>query len=422
MLEPRKLVFASIHEGPWEETAVLDEGLIVFFPGPQSYTGEDVAEFQLHGSSYLVQRLLECLLGAGARLARPGEFTERAFARGKIDLSQAEAVADLIGAETEIQARVAREQLEGKLSLALSELGEPLREMLAEIEAHIDFPDEDITPLPLEAWSTRLGEIQAVIKTYLASYRSGRLCREGALVVLAGLPNAGKSSLLNALLGEERAIVTELAGTTRDSIEERTSIEGLQVRFCDTAGLLEDAGLRMPDQVEKLGIERSWKKLEQADLVLFVLDGTLSFETQREVLAEVRSRAGKVLIIVNKTELLSPLQQEGMLAKYGERNCVFVSALRRRGLEELKEKLLSELLGGDIIQGSIILTNQRHFEALKQAENALRDAIDELGARRPPELIAIHLRAALGALEDIIGATPNEDILGLIFSKFCIGK
>lgn len=421
-LAPRTAVFGPIYQGDWHEAEVLDEGLAIFFPGPNSYTGEDVVEFHLHGSPFLVKRLLSVLTQNGVRLARPGEFTERAFHAGKIDLSQAEAVADLINAETEIQARVAREQLAGKLSLALSELGEPLRGLLAEIEAYIDFPEEDINPLTSSEWAKKLQEVLSVLREYIGSFRTGRLCREGALVTLAGLPNAGKSSLLNALLGEDRAIVTALAGTTRDSIEERASINGLQVRFCDTAGLLEDAGLRIPDPVEKLGIERSWQKLEQADLVLFIFDSQLGFDAQQDVLAEVRSRALKVLIVANKSDLLTAAQQSALLEKLGEKNAVFVSALKGLGLSELRERILNVLMGAGVPAGSILVTNQRHFEALKQAEIAILDALHEIEKKTPAEFISIHLRAVLGALEDIIGVTHNEDILGLIFSKFCIGK
>ncbi len=413
-LEPRKLVFGAIHAGDWPETEAVDEGLVVFFPGPASYTGEDVVEVHLHGSGYLTAKMLSTFVALGARHARPGEFTERAYRSGKIDLSQAEAVADLIAAETEAQARVAREQLGGRLSEAVSDLGDPLRDVLAEIEAHIDFPDEDINPLTAAEWAEAIAQLEEVIAGFVSTYRTGRICREGALVVLAGAPNAGKSSLLNKLLGEERAIVTPIPGTTRDSIEEAASLDGLCVRFCDTAGLLAKSESRTPDPVEALGIERSWKKLNEADLCLFVYDASNSAAPEGPMLEKVKAACGDVLVVANKIDLVASDKAAPGSAR--------VSAQTGAGIDELRRQIVDKIGGANWRSGSLLVTNERHFSALKQAQAALKDASEELKKKAPAELISLQIRSALGALEDIIGVTHTEDILGRIFSKFCIGK
>lgn len=410
---PRELVFTAIINPQASEA--LDHGMCVFFPGPNSFTGEDVAEINLHGSPFLVAKLLEILSELGVRLARPGEFTERAFLNGKIDLSQAEAVGDLIHAETEVQAKIAREQLGGKLSQAISELGEPLRDLLAEVEAYIDFPDEDIDPLTYEQWDIGLNTALEKIEAYISSFRQGRISREGALVVLAGVPNAGKSSLLNRLLGEERAIVTDIPGTTRDSLEEVASIDGYCIRFCDTAGLarVED---REIDLVEKLGIDRSWQKLEAADLVLYIFDVSQIFSSQEKVFSLVEDMNRNILLVANKDDLG---RSETSPKNYP---IAYISAKTGEGLEELRKKILETILGTEPNAGSLLISTRRHFEALKEAKTFLKQVIIGLSKKVPSEFVSADLRASLHALNDIIGVTYNEDILGRIFSKFCIGK
>ncbi|MFN8390440.1 MAG: tRNA uridine-5-carboxymethylaminomethyl(34) synthesis GTPase MnmE [Bdellovibrionota bacterium] len=416
--QPRTLVMTPFLEGQITGADhVLDYGLAAYFPAPNSFTGEDCVELNLHGSPYLVTRLMSILAELGVRSAKPGEFSERAFLNGKLDLSQAEAIADLIAADTEIQARVAREQLEGRLSKALSDLGEPLRNLLAEIEAHIDFPDEDIEPLTYSEWTSALRAIEGQIEAYLRSFAYGRLCREGALVVLAGVPNAGKSSLLNRLLGEDRAIVTAVPGTTRDSIEEPASLGGLRVRFCDTAGLATEH--RTPDEVEQLGIERSWKKLTQADLVLYVFDISTGLDAELDIVEGVRQSARKVMLVANKADLVSNAGAGNLPSGSDAR---LVSAQNGEGIAQLADAIVAELLGDDAQSDALLITNQRHFEALRGADRALKDALVALQSSTPAEFVAVDLRAALGALEEIIGSTPTEDILGRIFSKFCIGK
>jgi len=412
---------------------LLDRGFIVFFEAPHSYTGEDSVEFHLHGSPFLVGRLLESIIHLGARLARPGEFTERAFLNGRMDLSQAEAVADLIAAETQAQAQAAQEQLEGRLSKAISDVGEPLRDLLAEIEAYIDFPEEDLEFLSLNAWKERIGAVLLTIENYLDTFKTGRLYREGASVVIVGLPNAGKSSLLNRMIGEERAIVTALPGTTRDSIEERISLGGLAIRLCDTAGLADSLlEKRSLDEVEKIGIEHSWRRAKTADLILYVLDATKDVAEQTTVFAAVSELRKPILVVASKVDLLPAQTSDEFVSNtFLARGLlptteppIFLSALTGQGLEKLKEALLQRLIGNQsqTARMSVMITTQRHYDALQNAAHALHDALLTITTHSPPELIAIDLRAALGALNDIIGITSTEDILGRIFSRFCIGK
>lgn len=437
--QPRTLVaqalFDITKQGPGRtDTAkqILDRALVVYFPRPRSFTGEDVAEFHVHGSQFVVERLIACCLSEKARLAGPGEFSKRAFLNGKLDLSQAEAVADLIAAETESQARVATEQLDGKLSRAVSDLGEPLRDLLAEIEAYIDFPEEGIEPKNRAAWLSSIENTEHLLGKMTDSFQTGKLYREGARVVIVGLPNAGKSSLLNRLVGERRAIVTPHAGTTRDSIEERINIDGLLVRLWDTAGLACGPSY-CPDEIEALGIERSWEHLRSADLAVYVTDVTADFAEEIPLFHQVRQAARKVFVAGNKGDLLSDEERSvASLRLHQESNCptLIVSALMESRISELKTSIAALLLGmgsvsgvgSHVGSGAVLICNQRHVTALTASGEALirtRQAISEM---LPPEIISIDLRSALLALNEIIGLTHTEDILGRIFSKFCIGK
>ena len=419
---PRELVLAEIRAG--KET--VDHCLAAFFPAPRSYTGEDCAEFSLHGSPFLLSRVLELLHQEGARAARPGEFTQRAFLNGRMDLSQAEAVADLVAAETELQARAARRQLAGELSTAVSRLGEPLRHLLAEIEACLDFPEEGIEPAAGAEWLSSIGAVESSLARYLATFSLGRLCREGADVVLLGAPNTGKSSLLNTLAGEERAIVTPIPGTTRDSIEGRLNLQGLFVRLWDTAGLNEGpAQQTAADEVERLGVERSWRKAQTADLSLFVFDGASLLRPQFELCRKVAALGRPMALVLNKTDLLR--RPEDSLQELTSLNlgAVYaVSALSGRGVPQLAAAIRETLIGGGagLMDAALLITNRRHFEALSAAKESLLRASSGLHQQQPLELITLELRAALGALSEIIGVTTSEDILGRIFSRFCIGK
>lgn len=403
LARPREQVFSAILD---QQGQKLDHGLVTFFKAPQSFTGEDCIEVGLHGSSYLVGAFLESAHTLGIRMAEPGEFSARAFENGRIDLTQAEAIADLIASETAAQARLAREQLEGRLSGALSDIGEPLRNTLAMLEANIDFPEEDIDPESYQEWAKTTSDVRSSIEALLSSYRSGRLYREGARVVLIGPPNAGKSSLLNRLLGEERAIVTPTAGTTRDSIGESIDLDGLPVLLWDTAGVREDT----TEEVEQLGIRRSWELAQSADLIVSIRDSSLDSDDVG-LLEQVKALSRPTLFVANKCDL-------GTAPRPGE---IVLSAATGEGVDSFRQKL-RELLIEHQGTGSVVLTNSRHYEALSNARMHLEAVQQGIKETRELELIAIDLRAALGALDDIIGVTHTEDILGRIFSTFCIGK
>jgi len=392
--------------------STLDEVMLTYFQSPNSYTGEDVCELSLHGSQFILKRFFENALKLGARFAKAGEFTERAYLNGKMDLAQAEAVADLIHAQTEAQAKLANDQLAGRLSQAITKLGEPLRNLLAEIEAHIDFPEEDITPLGYSKWSDAIKLVRAQIAAYLDTFSKGKLIRDGASVVLVGLPNAGKSSLLNTLVGEDRVIVTPVPGTTRDSIEEELVLDGLLIRLWDTAGLAgEGIGKRKPDAIEKLGVERSWKKAKEADLILYLSEFGQSRELEDSVLEKVNLLGPRVLKIRTKADLNPKKVKDADLE---------ISVKTGAGLEQLKKQISSLLIGEK--KESLLITTERHRDLLEQADSFLAETVAALKERTPAEFISASLRTALIHLEEIIGVTTSDDILGLIFSKFCIGK
>ncbi len=404
---PRELKLARV----LDSRTTLDRALVVYFPGPGSFTGEDCAEFHLHGSPYLRARLLELLAENGVRLAGPGEFTERAFHNGKIDLAQAEAVADLIASETDAQAKAAESQLSGQLSGAIADLGEPLRNLLAEIEAHIDFPDEDIDPESWSGWKSRVDSVKAQLNQYLASYSRGKLVREGARVTLLGVPNAGKSSLLNRILGEERVIVTPVAGTTRDSVEARISIHGVPVSIFDTAGL--ESEQRKAGEIEKLGVEKSWQAASEADLNLFVYDSSQG-EPDRELLSKLENNTAPTILVANKSDLKGPKK---------ESNVVIVSAHTGSGIESLLKEIAEALsISHKPNSGEVLITSIRHFTCLETSSSRLDSALEGCSSQVPAELVAADIRSALSSLDEIIGVTENEDILGRIFSKFCVGK
>lgn len=411
LLEPRVATYVPFRAANGD---IIERGLALFFPAPHSYTGEDVLELHAHGGPVLLQmlvaRCLEAGAGAGLRLAEPGEFTRRAFVHDKLDLAQAEAVADLIEASTEAAARSARASLEGVFSRRIVALGERVIELRMLVEATLDFPEEEIEFLERADAHGKLGRILSDLDTTLESVRQGALLRQGVKVVLAGRPNVGKSSLLNALAEAEVAIVTPIAGTTRDRVTETIQIEGIALHVVDTAGLRPSE-----DLVERLGIERSWREIDQAGLVLHVRDATdPGNPADREIAAKLPADVPR-LDIWNKIDLLSgPLM--------GGPDVVGISALTGAGVDFLRRAILAAI-GWHGTAETAFMGRQRHIAALQNARNYLEGARAQAAhGDRALELLAEELRLAHEALMGITGEFVADDLLGEIFSRFCIGK
>ncbi len=415
---PRYLSFGDLID--YKNGDVIDHCMAVYMPAPFSYTGEDVGEFQFHGSPVIVERVLRSLFAYGISSAEPGEFTKRAFLNGKLDLAQAEAISDLINATSEEALKLAGDHLEGRFSEAINKMGEPLRDLLAEVEASIDFPEEGIEPQKLSEMLTVINQSATEIGKLLGSYKFGAAIKDGYKVLLCGRPNVGKSSLLNQLLGQERAIVTEIAGTTRDLIEEQAYIGGLRFTFCDSAGIVEETS----DKVEEIGIELALAKTSWADLVLFIVDATDKDQYWIEVLDYLKTRAKMIWMVVNKIDL-NPTVIGRIYADASVCAQVFyISAKTISGLDALKQGLIDQVKRTNINQGeaSQVVTTERHKNCLERATNALQKAAMLLTKNEPLEIVSAELREALTSLEEIVGKTYNEDILRRIFSKFCIGK
>ena len=395
--------------------APLDEVLLTLMRKPRSYTGEDVVEVHCHGGPFLVREVLELILSRGARHAEPGEFTKRAFLNGRLDLAQAEAVLDLIRAQTDKGMRLALGQVRGELSKWVGELREELLDILVQVEAAIDFPEEEIELLQREELTTKIEALRKNIAGLIVSYEWGRLFREGARVCIAGRPNVGKSSLLNALLGEERVIVTPVPGTTRDVIEESINLGGLPVVLWDTAGIRETH-----DQVERIGVDFSLKRLAEAEAALVVLDGSCSSSVEdHAILALVKGKKG--LVVINKNDLPQKLDVKEVIIEAGQKDMVSVSAKEEIGLDDLKHALRKLLLGAQS-EPPIVVTNLRHKAALERAEEFLSQAAGALREGLPPEIVAVDLQEGKEGLEEVVGAVTNDNILERIFSQFCIGK
>ncbi len=404
-LEPRKAVYGSIVD---ESGQVLDSVVATFFKGPASFTGEDTVEIGCHGGMLVTQRVLEVLLRAGARAAGPGEFTQRAYLNGKLDLTQAEAVMDVISAQTDAALRAAQRQLDGAIGIRVTALRDELLGVLAHVEAYIDFPEEDISPDTGAILLGNLSSVAAGIDRLLATADQGRILREGALAVLAGLPNAGKSSLLNRLLGCERAIVSEKPGTTRDTIEEVIAIQGIPLRLVDTAGLRE-----VEDAVEREGVTRTRRMMDRADLIIEVVDASQPV-TERASFTE--EAGAKFLLVLNKADLAIHDSWKGS-------GGVAVSSLTGQGMEDLTAAIVRALsAGGEGFTGMEAAVNARHKACLERAARALLAAISQLDCGAAPEFVAVDLHDALIALGEVAGKTDTEDLLGVIFSRFCIGK
>lgn len=399
---------------------VLDQCLAVVMRAPRSFTGENMAEFHLHGSPAIVQSVVEAIMACGARPAQPGEFTQRAFLNGRMDLAQAEAVADLVAAQTRLSQRIALRQLEGGLSQVILRLRDALLDAAAELEAWLDFPEEEIPPPTLEKHVAMFQRVEEEIAALLKTYRVGLIALEGARVVLAGAPNAGKSSLFNALIGRERAIVTPHPGTTRDSIEGTIDLLGLPVTLVDTAGLRET-----DDEIEAKGIERSLREASQAELVVWLVDASaphdlesfarfLAFEDYRD----------RLIVALNKVDVSTPQVLAELEQRFRKEGIpvVRLSCTQRIGLETLEELIRERLIGTLSAPEEMCITNQRHAECLRKAAEAIGRAITELRRGAPPEFVSLEVQEAIGELGAIVGLGTNEEILDRIFSRFCIGK
>lgn len=394
-----------------EQGACIDSGVLLHFQAPASYTGEDVVEFHGHGGVLVTQRVLERVLACGARAAEPGEFTQRAFLNGKMDLTQAEAVMDLIHAQSTLALRAANEQLGGAIGREAAQMQQMLVPVLAHIEAFIDFPEEDISPETGADLLRRIDEVQAHARQLLATSEQGRILRHGARTVISGAPNVGKSSLLNLLLGFERAIVSPAAGTTRDTIEEIIQVHGIPLRLVDTAGVRDS-----DDAVERIGIERTRRELERADLILEVLDASLPPDAtvRLDVPAGLASRH---LVIFNKTDLGLHPGWEGVPA------AIRVCCTRREGIEALRDAIREIIAkAGPLASDHPVAINARHQAAFQRSVERLAAARLAIESQQAPEFIALELRESLQALGDVIGQVDVEQILDVIFSTFCIGK
>jgi tRNA modification GTPase len=412
-LTSHRLYHGEIHDP--KTNCMVDDVLLTIMRKPRSYTGEDVVEIHCHGGAFLSRKILGLALSQGARQAEPGEFTKRAFLNGKMDLSQAEAVLDLIRARTDKAAALALTQARGELSKWVHGLREELLDILVQVEAAIDFPEEEIELLKRPDVLRKIGNLRSEILDIISTYERGRLFREGARVCICGRPNVGKSSLLNALLGQERVIVTPVPGTTRDVIEEAINLEGLPVVLWDTAGLRET-----DDQIEQMGVSLSRQYLEKADALIVVLDGSTELTQDDKVLLR-NVEAKKVLIAVNKDDLPQTLSPEDLSRFSDSRTIVRVSAKSGEGINVLKKKLRDLVIDCER-EPAMVLTNLRHRNALLRGETALRHAETTVGEGYAAEFVAVDLNETRDALGEIIGRVSNEDILERIFKNFCIGK
>jgi tRNA modification GTPase len=396
---------------------VLDEVVAGVFKAPHSFTKEDVVEISCHGSPYILQKVLHLLISKGARLAKPGEFTMKAFMNGRFDLSQAEAVGDLIASETRSAHDLAMNQMRGGFSNELKTLREELVHFASLIELELDFSEEDVEFVNRAQLLALLDKIQKKINTLCESFRLGNVLKNGVSVVIAGRPNAGKSTLLNALLNEERAIVSDIPGTTRDTIEETLIINGIAFRLTDTAGIREAA-----DSIEKQGVERTMQKIEQASIVVYLFDAEeMSLvEVEKDFTRLKRNDSIPVLPIANKVDLAEEKKYQNKFEKI--EGLSLLSARNNHGIAELKQGLYESVLHGRNVNEGVILSNVRHYEALQATLKNLQAAQKGIETKLSGELVASDIRSALNHLGEITGEVTTDDLLGNIFGKFCIGK
>ncbi len=399
----------TIHYGKIQKKSEeIDDVLVSIFKSPNSYTGEDVVEISFHGSPYISKRIMEFLLAGGARNSEPGEFTKRAFLNNRIDLAQAEAVADLIASRTEVSHRGARNQLDGLLSSKIEKLREELTNLASFVEIELDFAEEDIEFVQKDVLLKRIGNIAEEMENLLKSYNFGRVLKDGVNVALVGAPNVGKSSLMNYILKESRAIVSKIPGTTRDVIREEVSINGILFKLFDTAGIRVSE-----DEIEKEGVLRSKEAVKNADLILFIGDTEQGFSEEiQNVLDKISGK--NVISVLNKIDLMDKVDKDSDIQ---------ISALTGKGINELFDRMISSVFDQETYsEQDIVVSNTRHYNCLKNAKSALDEAFHSVEKQMSGEFISTDIRSAIDHLSEIVGKISSEDILNNIFSKFCIGK
>ena len=405
----RKLVLGDLHDS---QGRVIDQCCAVFTPGPNSYTGEDTVEFHCHGSPAVLAAGLDALYRAGARPAQRGEFTKRAFLNGRMDLTRAEAVIDLIEAETAEAAANAAGQVGGRLQKKLDPVYQELTDLCSHFHAVLDYPDEDIDDFRLEEYAAQLKKNAKTLEGILSTYQQGQILKRGVRAAIVGKPNVGKSSLLNALVGFERVIVTEVAGTTRDTVEETAKVGGVMLRLIDTAGIRETA-----DRIEAMGVERSRRAIENADLVILMIDGSRPLTQEDEEVIELCEDLENVIVLLNKADK-APAVEPGDLPFMTIIRCCAKSG---EGLD-LFADVVEEWFGGEMPCDGSILTNARQFDAIRRADDALCSAMKGLRMGFTPDAVLTDVEAAMEAMGEVTGATVREDITARIFERFCVGK
>lgn len=402
---------------------IIDEVLVSVFHGKRSYTGEPTVEISCHGSPYIQQEIINLLLRQGAQMAKPGEFTLRAFINGKMDLSQAEAVADLIASDNEASHQLAMQQMRGGFTNEIQQLRSELLNFASLIELELDFSEEDVEFADRTQFQTLITRIQKALNRLIDSFAVGNVIKNGIPVAIVGEPNVGKSTLLNALLNEERAIVSDIAGTTRDTIEDEIAIGGIGFRFIDTAGIRETA-----DTIEGLGIKKTFEKIQQAQIILYlfnvkrVKEQVLSIQQIQTEIHKIKNQfpAKPLVIVANKKDQLTTAEQEEFIKEIPE--LLLISAKERIGVDELQNKLLNFINTGALKNNDAIVTNARHYDSLIKAQQAMQQVQEGLNANIPGDLLAIDIREALYHFGEITGEITNDELLGNIFANFCIGK
>ena len=399
-----------------ENGKIIDEVLVSYFIEPKSYTTENMCEINSHGGTVILKQILELCIKNGAKLAEPGEFTKRAFLNGRIDLSQAEAVIDVINSKTEIEAETAEKQLEGYLSSKIREIRDIGISLMSDIEASIDYPEYDVEDVTREKLENELNSIKNKLEELENSFKNGKLIKEGIKTAIVGKPNAGKSSLLNAMLKEERAIVTEIAGTTRDTIEEYIDLQGIPLKIIDTAGIR-----KADNEVEKIGIEKSKKAIKEADLVIAIFDGSKGLdEEDDEIIDLIKNKIA--IIVLNKEDLKKPNEETMKKINLGK-PIINISALKLTGIEDIYNEITKMFETEKIAANSaLVITNIRHKQAIEKAKENVCKALKTINDKMPIDIIAIQIKDILEELGTITGESVTEDIIKDIFAKFCLGK